>query len=117
MLKDLTIFYLGTIQYFRVGDARRFCANPNDVMPLLAQCFYSIQREILVGKKAHPLYRDSINFFSLERSTGVAQTGLNILKANTRIVAKDFISTPALGEEIDDELNTKASASNNGFTD
>lgn len=86
-------------------------------MPLLAQCFDSIEREVLVGEKAHPLDRNSINFFSFQRRTGIAKAGLYAFEANARIVPKNFIGTPALSKEINDELNRKTSGSDNGFTD
>lgn len=69
-----------------------------------------------VGKEAHELDRNSINFFSLEYSTGIAETGLNIFKAETGIIAKDFIGASALGEEVNDEFNSKASTSDDGLT-
>ena len=106
----------GTTQYFRIGNTGGFCTNPNYVMSLLAQGFYGIQGEVFVGKKTHRLDRNGINFFRLEGSTGVAQTGLDIFKADTGIIAKDFVGTPALGKEINDEFNSEASTSNNGFT-
>jgi hypothetical protein len=41
---------------------------------------------------------------------------LDIFKANTGIIAKDFISTSALGREVNDEFNSKASPSDDGLT-
>jgi len=75
------------------------------------------EEKVLVSKKAHLLDRDSINFFSIECCPGIAETSLDIFNANTKIVAKDFIGTPALSQEINNEFNREASTSDNGLTD
>jgi hypothetical protein len=64
----------------------------------------------------HGLDRNGINFLSLEHSAGIAETGLDIFKADAGIIAKDFIGAPALGKEVDDEFNSKASTSDDGLT-
>lgn len=85
-------------------------------MLLLAQCFYSIQGEVLLGKEVHELTWNGINFFSLEYSPGIAETGLDIFKTETRAIMQDFISAPALSKEVNNEFNCEANIPNNGLT-
>ena len=47
---------------------------------------------------------------------GSAEASLDIFKANTWIIAKDFVAAPALSKEIDDEFNGKARTSDNRLT-
>jgi hypothetical protein len=56
------------------------------------------------------------DFLGLKHSTGIDETGVNIFKADTRVIAQDLIGAPALGKEVNNEFNRKASPSNDWLT-
>ncbi|WP_445223198.1 hypothetical protein [Calothrix sp. NIES-2100] len=42
---------------------------------------------------------------------------MNIFKGNTRLIGENFVGCPALSKQVDNKLDSKASAFDNGFAD
>jgi len=75
-----TVFGFCACEHLPIAAARCICANPRNIMPMLAERGNRVTREVLVGQDTHRLRRyHGIDSFCLQSSAGVTQTGLHIL--------------------------------------
>src|SRR5215212_6410258 len=61
--------------------------------------------------------RERVNPLPLQRLGGVVERGLDVLRGQLRIVAEDLLGGPALGQQIDEELDRQPGALDDRLAD